>query len=272
MTAAKTTTTALVLLLLCGLLHIDTSFAQNDNNSNAGSAVLTRRVSLPKLSIYMLCENENIEDIDFEGEIEAYYNDLLTTKYGEQDQEQQQVVKDIELTATTNFDDCNLEPNMTQTRIFTNDGSVRLLVTEAVDDIDEDNETNDTDTNDADDTQLQNEIQNLVTSYSLKKHFRGICVNELNVFEVQVKKADDATTDTEDADENTKEKDSSFSNSITSFAGVEERYISTICNINQDEAKVFGITGVSIMLMVLFGFIVVLTCCFCCVCGGRRRK
>ena len=145
MTAAKTTTTALVLLLLCGLLHIDTSFAQNDNNSNAGSAVLTRRVSLPKLSIYMLCENEKIEDIDFEGEIEAYYNDLLTTKYGEggegQDQ-QQQVVKDIELTATTNFDDCNLEPNMTQTRIFTNDGSVRLLVNENVeDDTDEDGET-----------------------------------------------------------------------------------------------------------------------------------
>ena len=255
----------ILFLFLSCMLH-DSALGQQQSQN-----ALTRRVSLPTVSIYMLCGNSNITSIDFTAEMESYYNDLLSTStsptQGGDDTSPSAgglsyTVKDIQITGTSSFDDCNLEPDKTQTKLHM-DGSVRLILLE-----DSDTTSAGGDTDDID-AKLQEEIQKMVISASLLKHFQGICFNELDIFKAAIVPSNEggtttAATEAEDIDQ---EPSSSGGGEGYSFA-FEERYISTICTLNQDSAKAVGITGITIALIVMFCILVCLFLFICCICRG----
>ena len=264
-----------MLFLFLSCMTHDSALGQQQSQN-----ALTRRVSLPTVSIYMLCGNSNITSIDFTAEMESYYNDLLSTSTssnqgGDEDGDTSPsavdlsyAVKDVQVTGTSNFDDCNLEPDKTQTKLHM-DGSVRLII---LDDSDTTKAGGDTD---GDDAKLQEEIQQLVTSASLLKHFQGICINELVIFKAAIVPSNegDTTTTARKGEDSDQESSSSGGGEGYSFA-FEERYISTICTLNQDSAKAVGITGITIALIVMFCVLVCLFMLICCVCrggGGDKR-
>ena len=102
----------------------------------------------------MLCSNKNtnLESIDFTAEIEGYYSDILPQ------------AKDVTSTGTTEFDDCILDDDVTQTRIVV-DGFAMFDENEYV--------------------LSQDEIRKLVTKATLRDYFQGICV-DMEAFEAKI--------------------------------------------------------------------------------------